>query len=141
MAVRTIVMGIVMAFALGFVGCRSCLAPYDKCQPTFIPERGDQCMGELYRCGSTLGGAEQKSPANGDCEECDGGTTEYYSANGYDAAAAELASSNAASPYRQASYETAQSVPAGPYAESADAFPEFPAAGDYNFNLNDDSAE
>lgn len=142
MTVRTIVMGIVMAFALGFVGCRSCLAPYETCQPTFIPERGDQCMGELYRCGSTLGGAEQTTSANGDCEECvGGGSVEYYSANGYDAAA-ELASANNESPYLQASYQTSQSVPAGPYAEPIGAFPDFSASsGNYDFNLRDDSTD
>ncbi|MDO5310088.1 MAG: hypothetical protein Q4G03_11445 [Planctomycetia bacterium] len=77
---RWIVMGIVMAFAIGFVGCRACMAPYDYCQPTFIPERGDQCMGELYRCGSVLGGMERVSSANGQCESCGGGSTEYYGA-------------------------------------------------------------
>ena len=73
---RLIVMAIVAAFAVGFVGCRSCLAPYDQCQPTFIPERGDQCMGELYRCGSTLGGMDRLSNATGDCENCGGGSVE-----------------------------------------------------------------
>ncbi|MBR0226635.1 MAG: hypothetical protein IJL92_11330 [Thermoguttaceae bacterium] len=79
---RMIVMGIVMAFAIGFVGCRSCLAPYDHCQPTFIPERGDQCMGELYRCGSILGGMNRASNATGDCENCGGGNVEYYTEDG-----------------------------------------------------------
>ena len=79
---RMIVMGIVMAFAIGFVGCRSCMAPYDHCQPTFIPERGDQCMGELYRCGSVLGGMNRASNATGDCENCGGGSVEYYTENG-----------------------------------------------------------
>lgn len=79
---RMIVMGIVMAFAIGFVGCRSCLAPYDHCQPTFIPERGDQCMGELYRCGSVLGGMNRVSSATGDCENCGGGNVEYYREDG-----------------------------------------------------------
>ena len=73
--VRTIAMGIVMAFALGFVGCRSCLSPYEYCQPTFVPERGDRCMGELYRCGSVLGGMEQTKSPTDDCEECNGGYT------------------------------------------------------------------
>ena len=84
---RMIVMGIIMAFAIGFVGCRSCMAPYDHCQPTFIPERGDQCMGELYRCGSVLGGMNRGSNATGDCESCGGGNVEYY-----DAAGAQLSS-------------------------------------------------
>ena len=79
---RMIVIGIVMAFAIGFVGCRSCLAPYDHCQPTFIPERGDQCMGELYRCGSVLGGMNRTSNANGDCESCGGGNVEYFDTTG-----------------------------------------------------------
>ncbi|MBQ9875112.1 MAG: hypothetical protein IJM30_11695 [Thermoguttaceae bacterium] len=79
---RVIIMGIVMAFAVGFVGCRSCLAPYDHCQPTFLPERGDQCMGELYRCGSNLGGMERRTNEDGYCESCCGGQVEYYSANG-----------------------------------------------------------
>ncbi len=78
---RIVVMGIIMAFAVGFVGCRACLAPYDYCQPTFLPERGDQCMGELYRCGSILGGMERHSDANGYCENCGGGSVEYYASN------------------------------------------------------------
>ena len=78
---RKIVMLIVMAFALGFVGCRSCLAPYDSCQPTLVPERGESCMGELYRCGSILGGAQRTANVSGDCEECGGGQVEYYAAN------------------------------------------------------------
>ena len=81
---RIIVIGIIMAFAVGFVGCRSCMAPYDHCQPTFLPERGDQCMGELYRCGSNLGGMERYSSATGDCPNCGGGSVEYYSNNGYE---------------------------------------------------------
>jgi|BioPla2DNA2_1021312.scaffolds.fasta_scaffold126212_1 hypothetical protein len=78
---RTIVMGIIMAFAVGLVGCRACLAPYDYCQPTFLPERGDQCMGELYRCGSNLGGMERTTDENGYCEDCGGGYVEYYASN------------------------------------------------------------
>ncbi|MBQ9371896.1 MAG: hypothetical protein IJU03_06875 [Thermoguttaceae bacterium] len=85
---RMIVIGIVMAFAIGFVGCRSCLAPYDHCQPTFIPERGDQCMGELYRCGSVLGGMNRTSNANGDCESCGGGNVEYFDTTGAELSAA-----------------------------------------------------
>ncbi len=84
---RKIVMAIVMAFAVGFVGCRACLAPYDCCQPTFLPERGDQCMGELYRCGSILGGMDRSSNANGYCESCGGGSVEYYSASEFGASA------------------------------------------------------
>lgn len=93
---RMIVMGIVMAFAIGFVGCRACMAPYDHCQPTFVPERGDQCMGELYRCGSILGGMERTSDANGDCENCGGGSVEYYNEDGSSYSAPYDARTNAA---------------------------------------------
>jgi len=79
---RMIVMSIVMAFAIGFVGCRSCMAPYDLCQPTFIPERGDQCMGELYRCGSVLGGMNRLSTPYGGGEDCGEGSIEYYNEDG-----------------------------------------------------------
>ena len=79
---RWICLAVIMATVLGFVGCRSCMAPYDQCQPTFIPERGDQCMGELYRCGSILGGMDRHSNVNGDCAECGGGSVEYYSEDG-----------------------------------------------------------
>ena len=109
---RAIVMGIVVAFALGVVGCRSCLAPYDHCQPTFIPERGDQCMGELYRCGSVLGGMNRTSNATGDCESCGGGSVEYYDGNG-GVVEAPYAESNAIVP----APAPAQSAPA--YSEIA----------------------
>ena len=91
---RKIVMAIVMAFAVGFVGCRACLAPYDCCQPTFLPERGDQCMGELYRCGSILGGMDRSSNANGYCESCGGGSVEYYSASEFGASAVSSVASD-----------------------------------------------
>lgn len=66
-----IVLMIVFAFAVGLVGCRSCWGPYDSCQPTFVPEAGDHCMGELYRNGSILGGMERTSN-NGGCATCAG---------------------------------------------------------------------
>jgi len=40
-------------------------------------------MGELYRCGSILGGVDHASNANGYCESCGGGNVEYYSASEY----------------------------------------------------------
>ncbi|MBQ1864721.1 MAG: hypothetical protein II561_08070 [Thermoguttaceae bacterium] len=120
---RIIVMSIIMAFAVGFVGCRSCLAPYDHCQPTFLPERGDQCMGELYRCGSILGGAEQASNVNGDCPECGGGTTEYYTPEG-------------------TQIETAPATNVGSV-QSAPAYAENVISAPYgsDFSLNDDAGE
>ena len=39
-------------------------------------------MGELYRCGSNLGGMERRTNEDGYCESCCGGQVEYYSANG-----------------------------------------------------------
>lgn len=110
---RIIVMGIIMAFAVGFVGCRSCLAPWDHCQPTFLPERGDQCMGELYRCGSNLGGMQQHSNANGYCENCGGGSVEYYSEDG-----SQISSAQVGEPQQVAvatNLQTAQQ--AAPYAQ------------------------
>lgn len=65
-----LVLTIVFAFAVGLVGCRSCWGPYDHCQPTFVPEAGDQCMGELYRNGSILGGMERRGEGCGSCGEC-----------------------------------------------------------------------
>lgn len=111
---RMIVLGIVMAFAIGFVGCRSCLAPYDGCQPTFIPERGDQCMGELYRCGSNLGGMNRASNATGDCANCGGGSVEYYNEDG--------------------------TTTVAPYQENAFSAPAAPSFNN-DFALNDDSYE
>jgi len=152
--VRTIAMGIVMAFALGFVGCRSCLSPYEYCQPTFVPERGDQCMGELYRCGSVLGGMEQTKSPTDDCEECNGGYTEYYGAANAAQSAASGETSIAqtqgtldaydANAYSQANYV----APAGSYAgnaydassaSSASAFGAYPEQND--FSLRDDSGD
>ena len=161
--VRTIAMGIVMAFALGFVGCRSCLSPYEYCQPTFVPERGDQCMGELYRCGSVLGGMEQTKSPTDDCEECNGGYTEYYGAANAAQTAASGETSIAqtqgtvgayddANPYAQANYVAPAGAYAGnDYAVSSDAsvgaYPQgfAPAYGDAfesnDFNLRDDSGD
>ncbi|MBQ8286463.1 MAG: hypothetical protein IJZ10_09185 [Thermoguttaceae bacterium] len=161
--VRKIAMGIVMAFALGFVGCRSCLSPYEYCQPTFVPERGDQCMGELYRCGSVLGGMEQTKSPTDDCEECNGGYTEYYGAANAAQTAASGETSIAqtqgtvgayddANPYAQANYVAPAGAYAGnDYAVSSDAsvgaYPQgfAPAYGDAfesnDFNLRDDSGD
>lgn len=63
---------IIFAFAVGLVGCRACWGPYDHCQPTFVPEAGDCCMGELYRNGSSLGGMERRCGENGCCGSCSG---------------------------------------------------------------------
>ena len=155
--VRTIARGIVMAFALGFVGCRSCLSPYEYCQPTFVPERGDQCMGELYRCGSVLGGMERVKSPTDDCEECNGGYTEYYGGN---ASSAETSIAQTqgtlgaydANPYAQANYVAPAGAYAGnDYAVSSDAsvgaYPQdlAPAYGSAfepnDFSLRDDSGE
>ena len=78
-----LVLTIVFAFAVGLVGCRSCWGPNDHCQPTFVPEAGDECMGELYRNGSILGGMERRDggcsgcggSANGECSSCSGSDT------------------------------------------------------------------
>ena len=129
---RIIVMGIVMAFAVGFVGCRACLAPYDYCQPTFIPERGDQCMGELYRCGSVLGGMNRTSNATGDCESCGGGSVEYYDAQG----GAISVPQNAV----ETTTVSALPNPPAPPANATNVAPYY-GANEAGFALNDDSAE
>ncbi|MDO4586828.1 MAG: hypothetical protein Q4C95_05955 [Planctomycetia bacterium] len=72
---------VVIAFAMGVVGCRSCLSPYDLCQPTFVPANGDRCMGELYRSGSVLGGNKHLRDSSADCQSCSGEITpdsSYY---------------------------------------------------------------
>ena len=74
---RKTIIVIVFTFAVGLVGCRSCWGPYDRCQPTFVPEAGDQCMGELYRNGSILGGMERRNGASG-CATCGGGASSDY---------------------------------------------------------------
>ena len=61
---------VVFILAMGLAGCRSCYTPYDFCQPTFVPEQGDCCMGELYRYGSILGGMNRQG--NPDCPTCSG---------------------------------------------------------------------
>ena len=76
---RKAVIMTVFAFAVGLVGCRSCWGPYDRCQPTFVPEAGDQCMGELYRNGSILGGMERRNGETG-CATCGGGNTADFAA-------------------------------------------------------------
>ena len=63
---------VVMVFVLGLVGCRACYSPYETCQPTFNPQRGDHCMGELYRAGSIMGGAE-RTKNDGECQSCSTG--------------------------------------------------------------------
>ncbi|MBQ5790618.1 MAG: hypothetical protein IIW01_10040, partial [Thermoguttaceae bacterium] len=119
---------------------------------------GDQCMGELYRCGSVLGGMEQTKSPTDDCEECNGGYTEYY--GGGNAASGETTIAQTqgtvdayeANPYAQANYV----APAGAYAgndyavsseASVGAYPQgfAPAYGDAfegnDFNLRDDSGD
>jgi len=63
---------IVFVFSVGLAGCRACWGPYDHCQPTFVPEAGDKCMGDLYRNGSVLGGMDRRSNSSG-CATCSGG--------------------------------------------------------------------
>lgn len=69
---RKVNLVIIVLLALGLVGCRACYSPYEMCQPTFNPQRGDRCMGELYRAGSVLGGQERASNDN-ECKSCTGG--------------------------------------------------------------------
>jgi len=141
---RKLVMAIVMAFAVGFVGCRACLAPYDHCQPTFLPERGDQCMGELYRCGSILGGVDHASNANGYCESCGGGNVEYYSASEFGGTAV---TSNDVDETRLASSQSATQIPST--VENGSRYVARQASFDLSsdssqvtgFMLNDDSGE
>lgn len=70
-------MGLVVALLIAatWMGCRSCGAPYDRCQPTFVPEKGDQCLGELYRAGSVLGGMKRTQADTGGCKSCQGNST------------------------------------------------------------------
>ena len=141
---RRIVMAVVMAFAVGFVGCRACLAPYDCCQPTFLPERGDQCMGELYRCGSILGGMDRSSNANGYCESCGGGNVEYYPASEFGGSAV---SSNVMESTQLASSQTATQIPTAIDSDSRYVARQasFNATAESSnvsgFALNDDSSE
>ncbi len=141
---RRIVMAVVMAFAVGFVGCRACLAPYDCCQPTFLPERGDQCMGELYRCGSILGGMDRSSNANGYCESCGGGSVEYYSASEFGGSAV---SSSVMESTQLASSQTATQIPTAIDSDSRYVARQasFNATAESSnvsgFALNDDSSE
>lgn len=74
---RNAVIMTVFAFAVGLVGCRSCWGPYDRCQPTFVPEAGDQCMGELYRNGSILGGMGRRNSETG-CAACGSGISSDF---------------------------------------------------------------
>ena len=76
---QKIVLMIVFTFA---VGCRSCWGPYDHCQPTFVPEAGDECMGELYRNGSILGGMERRGSCSS-CSSCAGGVAADYGYSDY----------------------------------------------------------
>ncbi len=78
-------------------------------------------MGELYRCGSNLGGANQQSNANGYCENCGGGSVEYYSEDGQQVTVLQDASAT----------EVQTAAPLAPYAQSA-------ATGSYGgeFSLN-----
>lgn len=55
---------------LAAAGCRSCYAPYDNCQPTFVPERGDCCMGELYRTGSVFVNENNRIDHSAECKTC-----------------------------------------------------------------------
>ena len=108
-------------------------------------------MGELYRCGSVLGGMEQTKSPTDDCEECNGGYTEYYGAANaaQNAASAEASIAQTqgtldaydAAPYAQANYV----APAGAYAgnaydaSDASAFGAYPEQND--FSLRDDSGD
>ena len=120
-------------------------------------------MGELYRCGSVLGGMEQTKSPTDDCEECNGGYTEYYGAANAAQTAASGETSIAqtqgtvgayddANPYAQANYVAPVGAYAGnDYAVSSDAsvgaYPQgfAPAYGDAvepnDFNLRDDSGD
>ena len=129
---RKIVMGIIMAFALGVVGCRMCMSPYDYCQPTLVPERGDVCMGELYRCGSVLGGVNQHASPDGECKECNGGSVEYYSASGYAGAETSVAQTES---YASPSYAQESPAYAGNYAPTPVGA--YQTAGGEDFSLSE----
>lgn len=108
-------------------------------------------MGELYRCGSVLGGMEQTKSPTDDCEECDGGYTEYYGAANAAQNAASVETSIAqtqgtlgaydAAPYAQANYV----APAGSYAGNAYEVSRDATIGAYpeqhDFSLRDDSGD
>ncbi|MDD3587541.1 MAG: hypothetical protein PHQ75_10205 [Thermoguttaceae bacterium] len=66
---RTVSFSIILLLGLGLAGCRACYSPYETCQPTFVPERGDKCMGELYRSGSVLGGMN-RTKNDKECKSC-----------------------------------------------------------------------
>ena len=66
---RTVSFSIILLLGLGLAGCRACYSPYETCQPTFVPERGDKCMGELYRSGSVLGGMD-RIKNDKECKSC-----------------------------------------------------------------------
>ena len=108
-------------------------------------------MGELYRCGSVLGGMEQTKSPTDDCKECNGGYAEYYGAANaaQNAASAETAIAQAqgelgsydANVYSQANYV----APAGAYAGNAYDVSAAASIGAYpeqnDFRLRDDSGD
>ena len=71
--VRAVYVTLIVVAGLCFAGCKACYSPYEKCPPTFVPERGDRCMGELYRSGSILGGMQRTESANAGCKTCQSG--------------------------------------------------------------------
>lgn len=112
-------------------------------------------MGELYRCGSVLGGMERTKSPTDDCEECNGGYTEYYGGGNVaqNAASGETTIAQAqgtldaydANAYSQANYV----APAGAYAGNAYDVSTEASIGAYpgdafegnEFNLRDDSGD
>lgn len=91
-------------------------------------------MGELYRCGSVLGGMERHSDANGDCENCGGGSVEYY-------ATSEGQSFDAETLVQDGAYAK-QAPVAAPYANTASQGEIRSASyGVDEFSLNDDAYE
>ncbi len=119
-------------------------------------------MGELYRCGSVLGGMERTKSPTDDCEECNGGYTEYYGgsnvaqndASGETSIAQTQGTVGAydANAYAQANYVAPAGAYAGnDYAVSSDASvgaypqgfaPAYGASVEPNdFNLRDDSGD
>lgn len=69
---RNILLFIGVVLFISFTGCRSCYSPYDYCQPTFVPERGDSCMNELYRSGSIFVDPQKSVDTRSGCKTCSG---------------------------------------------------------------------
>ncbi len=84
---------ILLVLGVSFIGCRACYSPYDRCQPTFVPERGDQCRGELYRSGSVFLDPNHEVDHDDGCKECGG-----VSGNINDYKPASMTSSESLSP-------------------------------------------